>query len=133
LAEYGRKQREFEALGVRIAALSVDAAERAEAVRRQLGLAFPILCDPTREWVRAWSLCDEDEKGGIARSATFVLAPDRTVEFATIDSMARRVLAPDLLEWLQRGVAPERHGVIPGLGAWATVTMNMIRRGIVQK
>jgi peroxiredoxin len=133
LAEYERVRPEFEARGARIAALSVDAANRSEAVRRQSHLAFPVLCDPSRETLKAWGLYNAEEKGGIAKSATFVLASDRRVEFVTVDSVAKRVLAPDLLRWFDSHDPPARQTIRPGLGAWATVTMNVALRGLKQR
>jgi hypothetical protein len=57
----------------------VDAPEKSEAVRQQLRLPFPILSDRERRVVQEWDIYNPKEKGGIARPAVFILAPDRTV------------------------------------------------------
>jgi len=133
LAEYEQRRGEFESRGAKLAALSVDAAPRSEAVRKQFRLAFPILCDPSRDVVRAWDLLNAEEKGGVAHSATFVLASDRRVEFATRDRVTNRVLAPDLLGWMDAAAPAERHRIDPGVAMWATVTKNVLLRGLRQR
>ncbi|HTW24791.1 MAG TPA: redoxin domain-containing protein, partial [Candidatus Baltobacteraceae bacterium] len=64
MAEYRDVWPRIRGAGADIAAVAVDPPERAEAVRRQLELNFPILCDTKREVVRAWNVFEPEQFGG---------------------------------------------------------------------
>jgi hypothetical protein len=136
LAEQRDRFAELTALGVGLAAISVDGRERSAALAEQLSLPFPLLCDPAREVVRAYALLNEKEKGGIAYPATFVLDRDRTVRFRSLDRTARRVDLGGLFAFLHAGVgsaapgAPARSGVIPSARDWLRIVRNALRYGI---
>src|SRR5262249_4162619 len=106
------------------------------ALAEQLGLRFPLLCDPGREVVAAWGLFSREEKGGIAYPATFVLDRDRTVRFRSLDRTAARVDLEGLFAFLRSGLqgsapaAPARRMIVPPLGDWVRITVNAIRHGI---
>jgi peroxiredoxin len=132
LAEYEQRGAEIRSAGADLVALSVDAAARSEAVRRQLGLSFPILCDTRREVVRAWDLYNPKEQGGIAVPAVFVVGPGRRVLHRSIDSTRRRVSTEGVLGFLRGAAsgAPERVPVHAGLGDFARAAANALRRGL---
>jgi peroxiredoxin len=136
LAEYQRRFAELSSLGLGLAALSVDPPERSRALAAQLGLSFPLLCDPGREVVKAYGLFNEKEKGGIAYPATLVLDLDRTVRFRSLDRTAARVDLNGLFAFLRSGIdgaapeKPKRVGVVPKLADWGRVTWNALRFGI---
>jgi peroxiredoxin len=133
LAEYEQHGPEIRAAGADLIALSVDAAARSEAVRRQLGLSFPILCDTRREVVRAWDLYNPEEQGGIAVPAVFVIGPGRRVLHRSIDSTRKRVSTEGVLGFLRGGAAEgalERAPVHAGLGNFARAIGNALRRGL---
>ncbi|HEY8122363.1 MAG TPA: redoxin domain-containing protein, partial [Myxococcota bacterium] len=102
----------------------------------QLGLHFPLLCDPGREVVEAWELFNRAEKGGIAYPATFVLDRERSVRFRSLDRTAARVDLDALFAFLRGGLqaaAPARtppRRIAVGLGDFVRALGNMIRGGI---
>jgi len=121
------------AAGADVVALSVDSQARSEALRTQLALPFPVLCDPARAVVRAWDLYNPGEMGGIAVPAVFVIGPGRSVRYRSIDSTRERVATEGVLRFL-RGEAPgEELGRVPlraGLGEFARAISNAVRRGL---
>jgi peroxiredoxin len=84
-----------------MAALAVDSPGQSDRVRRQYELPFPILCDTKKEVVRAWGLFNAEEKGGIAVPAIVLLGLDRRFRLITIEGVAIRVRAADLLKFLR--------------------------------
>ncbi len=129
MAEYGRNEAAIGAAGASLVALSVDAPERSEGVRRELGLSFPILCDTSRAVVRAWDLYNSREMGGIAIPAVFVIGPDRRVRYRSIDSTRDRVSTDGVLGFLLGSAPIERTRIRAGLREFARALSNSIRRG----
>jgi peroxiredoxin len=132
LTEYARSYRAIRSAGADVVALSVDRAERSEALRTQLKLEFPILCDTERTVVRAWDLYNPREMGGIAVPAVFVIGSDRRVEYRSIDETAKRVSTDGVLDYL-RGAATaptDRVKVRARLSDFARALGNAIRRGV---
>ena len=136
MAEYRDRFAELTALGLGVAALSVDEARRSRALALQLQLPFPLLCDPAREVVRSYGLFNAKENGGIAYPATFVLDRDRTVRFRSLDRTAKRVDLEGLFTFLRRGIAssppaiPARSGIVPSARDWLRIAGNVLRYGI---
>jgi peroxiredoxin len=97
LAEYRDLQPRFAAAGARVAFLSVDPPWRSARVHRDLALTFPLLCDVDKHIVTAWGLLNEREAGGIAKPAAFIVRPNRTIGFASVDEVTRRIGADDVL------------------------------------
>ncbi len=117
-------------------AISVDAPEKSESVRRDLRLPFSILSDSQRRVVREWGIYNPDEKGGIAKPAVFILAPDRTVRFVSVDEVASRVPAAEIFRRLsEKGPSPgsNRKRLIPGPTSFLRAVGNAIRMGMVQR
>lgn len=117
-------------------AVSVDAPEKSESVRLDLRLPFAILSDSQRRVVREWGIYNPDEKGGIAKPSVFILAPDRTVRFASVDEVASRVPAAKILRCLseQRSCSgADRKTKIPGLVTFFRAVRNALRMGMVQR
>jgi peroxiredoxin Q/BCP len=106
LAEFRDLSNDFRGLGVHIAAVAVDSPERSDRVRRQYELPFPILCDAQKEVVRAWSLFNAEEKGGIAIPAVLLLGRDRRFRLIMIEGVSTRVRAVDLLSFLRSHPVP---------------------------
>lgn len=132
MAEYGRDHTAIRALGADVAALSVDSPARSEALRTDLGLMFPLLCDPSRTIVRAWDLYNAREMGGIAIPAVFIIGPNRRVLYRSIDTTSRRVSTEGVLGFLSGDVAAETIGRKPvraGVREFARAMANAIRRG----
>jgi peroxiredoxin len=102
LAEFRDEEPRYRAAGFEIAALSVDEPETSESIRRAQRLTFPLLCDPTAgAVVKPWGLFDPSEAGGISRPAVFALSPGRRVLYQSVDAVASRIRATDLLPHLQ--------------------------------
>jgi hypothetical protein len=136
LAEYRDRFAELTSLGLGLAAVSVDAPERSAALGKQLGLPFPLLCDPARDVVRAFGVFNEKEMGGIAYPSTFVLDRERTVRFRSLDRTASRVDLDGLFDFLRGGIdavapsTPRRVGFLPHLADFGRVTRNVFRFGV---
>jgi peroxiredoxin len=136
LAEYRDLYSSFRAGGANVVAVSVDAPEKSEVVRRELQLPFLILSDSQRRVVREWDIYNPNEKGGIAKPAVFVLAPDRRVRFVSIDEVASRVPAAEVLRRLTEqdsDAATKRKALIPGVRTFFRAIRNAIRMGAAQK
>ncbi len=136
MADYSERLEDFRTAGAELVAISVDDAARAESVRQELGLKFPLLCDTRREVVKAYGLLNSGEKGGIALPASFLIDRERVVRFRALEDVASRVSVDQLLELvgeLGRGVKPQtkprKSGVFPGL-MFLRATMNAMRHGV---
>jgi peroxiredoxin len=136
LAEYRELYPSLRAAGANMVAVSVDAPEKSESVRRDLRLPFPILSDSQRRVVPEWGIYNPDEKGGIAKPAVFILAPDRTVRFASVDQVASRIPCAEILRRLsvqKAGPSSNRKTLIPGLTSFFRAVRNTIQMGMVQR
>ena len=136
MADYSEHLDDFRAAGAELVAISVDNAARAEPVRQELGIKFPLLCDTRREVVKAYGLFNARENGGIAFPASFVIDRERVVRFRALEDVASRVNVEQLLELVRelgRGAEPQtkprKRGVFPGL-MFLRATMNALRRGV---
>ena len=111
-------------------AASVDAPEKSEALRQQLSLPFRILCDTKRRVVQEWDIYNPREKGGIAKPSIFVIGPDLTVRYATVDTVATRVPASELIRMLQNAVGTQarRKLYVPRVAEWRRAVRNAFRR-----
>ena len=136
MADYSKHLEDFRAAGAGLVAISVDDAARAETVRQEFGLKFPLLCDTRREVVKAYGLLNSGEKGGIAFPASFVIDRKRVVRFRALEAVASRVSVEQLLKFVRelgRGAEPQtkprNSGVFPGL-MFLRATMNALRHGV---
>ena len=133
MAEYAGECDAIRAAGAEVAALSVDAPARSEAVRAELGLPFPILSDASRTVVRAWDLYNPKEMGGIAVPAVFVIGPDLRIRYRSIDTTRARVRTDGVLGFLRgdaNAASIERVAVRAGLRDFARAIANVVRRGL---
>ena len=101
MADYREHYGEIRATGASVAAISVDSPEKSEAVRQDLRLPFPILCDTERRVVQEWDIYNAKEKGGIARPSVFIIDRDRSVRYHSIDTTSVRVPASEIVGILQ--------------------------------
>ena len=136
MADYSARLEDFRRAGAGLAAISVDDAARAEPVRAELGIEFPLLCDTRREVVKAYGLLNERENGGIAFPAAFVIDRNRVVRFRALEEVASRVSVDELVslvravgQGVESSVTPRRRGVWPGT-MFIRATMNAILRGV---
>lgn len=123
MAEFRARYDEIRGANADVAGISVDDAGHSEPVRGLYQITFPILCDPQAEIIHGWGLYDPHEKGGISRSAIFVIAPGMLVRYVTLDSTVSRVRADGVLEFLQDMAAgkdkpapPLRRVIVPTVG-----------------
>lgn len=123
MAEFRQHYDEIRGAASDVAALSVDDAGQSETVRALYDLPFPVLCDPQAEVVKAWGLYDANVKGGIAKSAVYVIDTGLRVQFASVDTTISRVRADGVLEYLRATAAgagepprPPRRVVVPTVG-----------------
>ena len=74
---------EFEELGVKVLAISVDSIFSHHAWAEKLGITFPLLSDFNREVVRLYDVIHEEILGlkGIAKRSVFVLDREGTVTY----------------------------------------------------
>lgn len=133
MADYRNCEAEIHAAGAKLAAISVDSPEKSQAVREELHINFPILCDTRRQVVREWGVYNEREKGGIAKPAVFIFDSGRSVRYVSVDEIASRVRASDvagLLAAHDGAPAPHRHTLIPGPSTWVRAVRNSIHYGV---
>jgi peroxiredoxin len=101
LADYRDHYDKIRASGANVVAVSVDPPEASEAVRQDLRLPFMILCDMERRVVREWDILNSRERGGIAKPALFIINPDRTVRYASMDGISSRTAPTEIVRLLQ--------------------------------
>jgi peroxiredoxin len=133
LADYRVHETDIRAAGAKLAAISVDSAEKSQGVRQELHLTFPILCDTQRKVVREWGIYNAKEKGGIAKPAVFVIDPGRVVRYVSVDEIASRVPASGIASLLAADDGapdPHRQKVIPGPATWARAVRNSFHYGV---
>jgi peroxiredoxin len=136
LSEYRDRHDELRAAGAKLAAISVDDQARADAMRRDLKLPFPLLCDTKREVIRAWDRVNAAE-GEIAYPAAVVIDRERRVRYRALESTTARASVAEVIaaaRAIASGGAPartegERHAIWPG-AMFLRATMNMLTRGI---
>jgi peroxiredoxin len=133
LADYREHEAAIRSAGANLVAISVDSLEKSQAVREELHLGFPILSDTHRRVVREWGVYNAREKGGIAKPAVFILDPGRVVRFASVDEVASRIPASEIVRLLSAsdGVpAPHRRALIPRPGNFFRAVHNSIHFGV---
>ena len=101
MADYREHYPEIRSAGASLVAVSVDSCESSEALRTQLSLPFPVLCDTERCVAKDWDIYNSRERGGIAKPAVFVIDPNQVVRYASVDSVATRVPAVEIVHLLQ--------------------------------
>jgi hypothetical protein len=66
-------------------------------------------------WAVGLTVINAREKGGIAKPAVFILSPDLTVRFVSVDQVASCVPAAEILRLLReggQGAADNRKGIV---------------------
>ncbi len=86
---------EFDARGVTVVALSVDAPEVSLPWVEKKGFTFPVACDSKLEVIRAWGL-ENTDVGDLSLHAVVLLDPDGTVFYRKI--ARRRAYPPEFLD-----------------------------------
>lgn len=132
MADYRKNYAEIRAAGATVFAVSVDPPEKSDPVRRELNLPFSILCDTDRRVIRDWDIYNAREKGGIAKPAVFLIDRDRTVRYVSVDSVATRVPAVEivrLLGSLADGRTARRKVYIPTPADFVRAVRNSLRSG----
>ena len=130
MANYRNHFEEIRAAGASFVAVSVDPPESADAMRRELRLPFTVLCDTDRRVIRDWDIYNSRERGGIPKPSLFLIDRDRTVRFASLDSIATRVPASEVVDLLQTVAAarPVRRKLyIPTPADWFRGVRNSLR------
>jgi peroxiredoxin len=131
LADYREHYQEIRAAGAGVLAVSVDAREKSEALRLELYLPFPILCDTERRVVKDWDIYNPREKGGIAKPAVFVIDRHGTVRYSAVDTVATRVPASEIVRVLQTTAEAQqvrRRVHIPRFAEWLRAIRNSASR-----
>jgi peroxiredoxin len=129
LADYRDHYAEIRSAGADVVAVSVDPPAKSEALRRELGLPFPILCDIERRVIKDWGIYNPKERGGIAKPAVFVIHRDRTIQYSEIDEVATRLPASEIVCILRGAEQREaqRKVYIPRLTDFFRAIRNMLR------
>lgn len=138
MADYRDQALEFDGSDVALAALSVDAPSTAEAMRQQLRLPFPVLCDPRRSAIERLGLL---RRFGfdIAYPATIVLGSNGQVIDRMVEMTYVRLRAKDVLDrcrqWKLTGRwrRPRRRFALPTLTAYWQSSRNVLRSGLVRR
>jgi peroxiredoxin len=135
LTDYASSYRSFKQAGVEVIAVSVDPPERSAAMRRDLGIEFPILSDASREAITRWGLLNTREKGGIAFPATFLIDHDLRVRFSATEGTSRRVPASEMLAFVKtmelegEASTPLKRSINPGI-MFLRALINGFRHGV---
>jgi len=129
LADYRDHYEEIRAAGAEVAAVSVDPPEKSDALRRELRLPFPILCDTERRVVKEWDIYNPRERGGIAKPSVFVIGSDRVVRCSKVDSVARRIPPSEIIRILRSSEGPPAQGktYIPHIGEFYSAIRRALR------
>lgn len=101
MADYRDHFQKIRAAGASVVAVSVDPPETAESMRRELRLPFSVLCDTDHRVIRGWDIYNSRERGGIPKPSVFLIDRDRTVRYASLDSIASRVPASEMVGLLK--------------------------------
>jgi peroxiredoxin len=131
LADYRKHYQDIRAAGASVVAISVDQPEQSEALRLELSLPFPILCDTERCVVKGWGIYNSREKGGIAQPAVFLVDSHRLVRYSAVDTVATRVPASEMVRLLQTMAEPQsvrRRVHIPRWDQWLRAIHHIVRR-----
>jgi alkyl hydroperoxide reductase subunit AhpC len=64
-------------------------------------LPFPILCDTARRVVQEWDIYNPRERGGIAKPSVFIIDPDRSVRYASVEGVPSRTPAAEIVRLLR--------------------------------
>ena len=131
MADYREHYPEIRSAGASVVAVSVDAPDESEALRVQLSLPFPILCDTERHVVRDWGIYNAREKGGIAKPAVFIIDPSQVVRYAAVDTVVRRVPAAAIVSLVQNTAKAQpvrRRLYVPLFSDWRSAIRNSTRR-----
>ena len=89
---------DFEARGIRIAAISTDTPEDNRRQRDDLGVTFPLLSDPKAEAIKRYDLLHPGGAPGgadIARPAEFLIDPAGTVRWVNLTESSVVRARPD--------------------------------------
>jgi peroxiredoxin len=132
LADYRDHYPQILAAGATLAALSVDAPERSETLRRELRLPFPLLGDTERRVIREWDVYNP-ERGGIAKPSVFVIDAGRKVRYAAVDGVATRRPPAEILRVLENNptAQPIRSKVyVPRPADWFRALRNNLWGGL---
>lgn len=85
--------------------ISIDPADKLEAMKKDMGLTFPHLMDPGSKVIRSFGLLNE-QHGELPHPATLVLDADGVVRFLEINvNFRERPATAKVIEALQ-GLAP---------------------------
>jgi peroxiredoxin len=131
LADYREHYVEIRSAGASVVAVSVDAPDKSEALRLDLSLPFPILCDAERRVVKDWGIYKSGERGGIAKPAVFIIDRTRVVRYAAVDSVVRRVPAAEIVSVLlnaAEGQPVRRRVHVPLFSEWKSALRKLIQR-----
>ena len=131
MADYREHYLEIRTAGASVVAVSVDAPDKSEALRVDLRLPFPILCDTERRVVRDWGIYNSGEKGGIAKPAVFIIDPSHVVRYAAVDGVVRRVPAAEIVSLLQNAAEAQpvrRRLYVPLFSDLISAIRNLIQR-----
>jgi peroxiredoxin len=129
LADYRDHYAEIRSAGADVVAVSVDPPAKSEALRCELRLPFPILCDIERRVIKDWGIYNPKERRSIAKPAVFVIHRDRTIQYSEIDEVATRLPASEIVRILRGAEQCEaqRKVYIPRLTDFFRAIRNMLR------
>ena len=129
MADYRDHYSEIRSAGASVVAVSVDAPNKSETLRVDLSLPFPILCDTERSVVRKWDIYNSREKGGIAKPAVFIIDSTSVVSYASVDTVAIRVPAAEIVSLLQSAAKAQvrRRVHVPLFSEWVRAIRNFIQ------
>ncbi len=87
---------------MQIYALSVDAPGKSSLLVEEQQLPFDLLCDVDRKVVEQYDLYARDQHGGIAYPAMFIIDPEGTIVYRSLDFVSIRVDVKEIVGFLEK-------------------------------
>lgn len=99
MGRYQKKLARFKALKARVIAISVDDPAKQKALKKKLGVTYPILSDQARKVVRLYKL--HDKRLNISKPATLLIDDKGVVRWMERSSVRVRPASETLLRLLK--------------------------------
>ncbi|MBU2515666.1 peroxiredoxin family protein [bacterium] len=121
-----------------IFALSADTTKQSIALSQELGLPFQLLCDTDKKVMSRYHLLNQNEHGGIAYPAIFLIKPSGIIGYRSLDRTAQRVNLSEILGYVKDlSQHPEytlessskKEKIVPTLKTLKQIGRNMFLRG----
>ena len=138
MAEIKNNYKTIEQLQTTVFALSADTINQSLAFSREMKLPFQLLCDTDKKVITKYHLLNQNEHGGIAYPAIFLIKPAGIIGYRSLDRTAQRVKFAGILHYLKELYQnpeclskdqSEKETIIPSFSTLRQIGKNMLLRG----